>query len=70
MGEDNLNIEGDKFYHNHFGPFHFIKHIVVRVLDTVKARFRHELLAIMLTISYVFNVSSVILGTYQVKKIC
>ena len=50
MEDDNLNIEGEKFYHNHFGRFYFFKHIVVRILDTVKARFRHTMLAILLTI--------------------
>lgn len=70
MADDNLNSEGEKFYYNHFGRFHWIKHIVVRVLDTVKARFRNKALAVLLTVSYVFNVSSIILGTYQIKSVC
>ena len=71
MNEDPLNIEGDKFYRKHFGKrFRFVKHIIVKILDTVHARFRHPMLVVLLVTVYVANVANDIIGAYDVPAAC
>ena len=71
MNDDNLNIEGDKFYRRHCGKrCRYIKYMVVYVLDTVHARFRHPMLCVLLTALYVANVANDIIGAYDVPAAC
>ena len=70
--EDPLNVEGDRFYRLHFGKrFRYIKHIIVYILDTVNARFRHPMLCVVLITLYVARFGAdEILGTYDVVPAC